>query len=77
MNCVELDAGVVLTHTVEYDGGHDRTDRRQFVKDIDRLAKIGDLGWVVIRVVSGHRPQDVIGRVYQALVRRGYRPNRR
>lgn len=62
---------------VEYDGDQHRTDRRQFVKDIDRLAKVGDLGWVVIRVVSEHRPQDVISRVYQALVRRGYRPNRR
>lgn len=62
---------------VEYDGDHHRTDRRQFVKDIDRLAKVGDLGWVVIRVVGEHRPQDVISRVYQALICRGYRPNRR
>ena len=62
---------------VEYDGDRHRTDRRQFVKDINRLAMIQDQGWVVIRVVAEHRPEDIIGRVYLALTRRGYRPNRR
>jgi Protein of unknown function (DUF559) len=57
----------------EYDGDQHRTDRRQFVKDINRLAKTQDLGWQVIRVVNEHRPDDVISRVYQALTRRGYR----
>ena len=57
----------------EYDGDQHRTDRRQFVKDINRLAKTQDLGWHVIRVVNEHRPDDVISRVYQALTRRGYR----
>ena len=57
----------------EYDGDQHRTDRRQFVKDINRLAKAQDLGWQVIRVVNEHRPDDVISRVYQALIRRGYR----
>jgi very-short-patch-repair endonuclease len=62
---------------VEYDGDQHRADRRQFVKDIDRLANIQDQGWVVIRVVAEHRPDDIIRRVYQALARRGYRRDRR
>jgi hypothetical protein len=57
----------------EYDGDQHRTDRRQFVKDINRLAKAQDLGWHVIRVVNEHRPDEVISRVHQALTRRGYR----
>lgn len=57
----------------EYDGDQHRTDRKQFVKDITRLAKTQDLGWHVIRVVNEHRPDEVISRVYQALARRGYR----
>lgn len=57
----------------EYDGDQHRTDRRQFVKDINRLAKTQDLGWHVIRVVNEHRPDEVISRVYRALARRGYR----
>jgi Protein of unknown function (DUF559) len=61
----------------EYDGDQHRTDRRQFVKDINRLATTQDLGWQVIRVVNEHRPDDVISRVYQALTRRGYRRDRR
>jgi hypothetical protein len=35
---------------VEYDGGHHRTDERQYNIDIDRLDSIMDLGWRVIRV---------------------------
>lgn len=62
---------------VEYDGDQHRTNRRQFVKDIDRLAKFQDLGWTVVRVVAEHRPDDVVNRVYQALTRRGYRRDRR
>ena len=62
---------------LEYDGDQHRTDRRQFVKDINRLAKMQELGWVVIRVVAEHRPDDIIGRTYQALSLRGYRRDRR
>jgi very-short-patch-repair endonuclease len=62
---------------VEYDGDQHRTERQQFVKDINRLASIQDQGWVVIRVVAEHRPEDIVCRVYQALTRRGYSRNRR
>ena len=62
---------------VEYDGDQHRTDRRQFVKDINRLAKFADLGWNVIRVVAEHRPADIVDRTRQALMSRGYRRDRR
>lgn len=61
----------------EYDGGQHQTDRRQFVKDMNRLAKTPDLGWTVVRVVAEHGPRDVVSRIYRALTRRGYRPDRR
>jgi very-short-patch-repair endonuclease len=56
---------------LEYDGDQHRTDRRQFVKDIARLATLQDLGWAVIRVGAEHRPDDIAGRAPQALTRRG------
>ncbi|WP_231995903.1 hypothetical protein [Mycobacterium sp. 852002-51163_SCH5372311] len=61
----------------EYDGDQHRTDRRRYVNDINRNAKVQDKGWITIRVVAEHRPDDVVRRVYQALIRRGYRPDRR
>jgi len=61
----------------EYDGDYHRSDRRRFVKDIDKLGIAEDQGWIVIRVVSEHRPRAVINRVYRALDRRGWRPDRR
>ena len=61
---------------VEYDGDQHRADRRQFVRDINRIAEMQKLGWVVIRVVAEHRPHDIIDRVSEALARRGYRRNR-
>ena len=60
---------------VEYDGDQHRADRRQYVKDISRLAKLADLSWIVIRVAAEHRRDDIVGRAFQALVRRGYRPD--
>ncbi len=62
---------------LEYDGDQHRTDRRQFVKDIDRLKKLSDLGWTVIRVVAEHRPDEIVRHAREALVRRGYRRDRR
>ncbi|ORA15132.1 hypothetical protein [Mycobacterium arosiense] len=62
---------------VEYDGDQHRTDRKQFVKDINRLARLTDMGWIVIRVVAEHRPEEIVERTRRALMRRGYRPDRR
>lgn len=62
---------------LEYEGDQHRTDRRQFVKDIDRLRKLSELGWTVIRVVAEHRPDEIVRRAYESLVHRGYRRDRR
>jgi hypothetical protein len=61
----------------EYDGDYHRSDRRRFVKDIDKLGIAGDEGWIVIRVVSEHRPHDIVSRVYRGLTLRGWHPDRR
>jgi hypothetical protein len=61
----------------EYDGDYHCSDRRRFVKDIDKLGIAEDQGWIVIRVVSEHRPRAIVGRVYRALARRGWHPDRR
>jgi hypothetical protein len=57
----------------EYDGDQHLKDRRRYVNDIRRHEVVERRGWHVVRVVSEHRPQDVIDRVYDALWRRGYR----
>lgn len=57
---------------LEYDGDQHRTDRTQFVKDINRLATLAELGWIVIRVVAEHRAADIVRRTRQALLGRGY-----
>jgi very-short-patch-repair endonuclease len=55
---------------VEYDGEQHRIDRRQYTWDVRRLEKLERLGWIVIRVVAGDRPADVLRRVRAALARR-------
>jgi len=55
---------------VEYDGEQHRTDRRQYTWDVRRLEMLERLGWIVIRVVAGDRPADIVARVRAALARR-------
>jgi very-short-patch-repair endonuclease len=55
---------------VEYDGEQHRGDRRQYTWDIRRLETLERLGWIVIRVVAGDRPNDIVRRVRAALARR-------
>jgi hypothetical protein len=55
---------------VEYDGEQHRRDRRQYTWDIRRLETVERLGWIVVRVVAGDRPADIISRVRAALARR-------
>lgn len=55
---------------VEYDGDQHRNDRRQYTWDIRRLEMAERLGWIVIRVVAGDKPADIIRRVRAALARR-------
>jgi Protein of unknown function (DUF559) len=58
---------------VEYDGGQHRTDRRQYIWDIRRLEILDRIGWIVIRVVGGDQPADIVRRVRSALARRASR----
>lgn len=55
---------------VEYDGEQHRNDRRQYTWDVRRLEMLENLGWIVIRVVAGDRPAEVVRRVRTALARR-------
>jgi hypothetical protein len=55
---------------VEYDGEQHRTDRRQYTWDVRRLEMLERMGWIVIRVVAGDRPDDIVRRVRSALARR-------
>lgn len=62
-----------LKVAAEYDGDQHRTNRREYVKDIRCQAKLQRLGWVVVRVIAEDRKDDIIGRVDDAMGRRGYR----
>ena len=55
---------------VEYDGEQHRRNRRQYTRDIRRRETLERLGWIVIRVVVGDRPAEIISRVRAALARR-------
>lgn len=55
---------------VEYDGDHHRNDRSQFGWDVRRLERLQQRGWIVIRVLSGDRPADIVRRVRAARARR-------
>lgn len=45
---------------VEYDGDQHWTNPAQHASDVDRLEYLNRMGWTVVRVVSRHRPTDVI-----------------
>ncbi|MGE2736444.1 DUF559 domain-containing protein [Mycolicibacterium vaccae] len=51
---------------VEYDGEHHRTDAVSYRKDIKRIEYIQSVGWIVVRVVAGDRPNQVLARVRRA-----------
>ena len=51
---------------VEYDGEHHRKDTPSYRRDIVRLEYIQSLGWIVVRVVAGNRPREVVERVRRA-----------
>jgi hypothetical protein len=59
---------------VEFDGAQHWTDPRQRSRDIDRIAELAALNWIVVRV-SGemlrHRPAVILQRVLAALRERG------
>lgn len=55
---------------VEYDGDQHRSDRSQYNWDIRRLERLQRRGWIVIRVVAGDRPAEIIRRIRAARARR-------
>lgn len=59
---------------VEFDGAQHWTDAVQYSRDIDRLADLEALGWIVIRVSSDmlrHRRSTILRRVREAFAQRG------
>ena len=54
---------------VEYNGDQHRTERRQYVKDIQRLEMLEQLGWIIVRVVAHDRPEGIVRRVRAALAK--------
>lgn len=54
----------------EYDGEQHRRDRWQYTWDIKRRETLERLGWMVVRVVVGDRPADIVSRVRAALALR-------
>lgn len=55
---------------VEYDGDQHRSDRFQYSWDVRRLEMLQRSGWIVVRVLAGDRPAEVIRRVRIARARR-------
>ncbi|OBF05096.1 endonuclease domain-containing protein [Mycobacterium sp. 852002-10029_SCH5224772] len=54
---------------VEYDGEQHRSDRYQYTWDLRRSEMLQRHGWIVVRVVAGDRPAEVVRRVRDALAR--------
>jgi very-short-patch-repair endonuclease len=60
---------------VEFDGEQHRQDRYQFDRDIDRIHKLEENGWRVIRIRAAllrSDPMEVVRRVRVALIARGW-----
>ena len=51
---------------VEYDGEQHRNDRWQYTWDIRRREQLERRGWLLVRVVAGDRPADIVRRVRSA-----------
>lgn len=62
---------------VEYDGGQHQEDSWQYYSDIDRLDRLAEAGWRVIRVNKTHRGarlEEALQAIRRALVERGWTP---
>ena len=57
----------------EYDGQQHRTDTRQYRRDVMRSEYLESLGWRRVRVLAGHRRDDIVRRVSRAGVPRNSR----
>ncbi|WP_243062356.1 endonuclease domain-containing protein [Humibacter sp. RRB41] len=70
LGCVDM-AYPELRIAIEYDGQQHRTDSRQWMKDIDRIDRLVEEGWRVIRVTSSllfQHPEELARRVRAARV---------
>jgi hypothetical protein len=56
-----------LMVAVEYDGEQNRTNRSRYHWDVRRQEKIQRRGWIVVRVLAGDRPDDILRRVREAI----------
>ncbi|GAB2504684.1 endonuclease domain-containing protein [Nocardia heshunensis] len=59
---------------IEYDGAQHWTDPKQRARDIDRLAALETLGWIIIRLTAAHlrtHPERILTRLQDALATRG------
>jgi len=59
---------------VDFDGAHHWTDPKQRSWDVERYAKLPELGWTDVRVTSGmlhNSPRAFLDRVGAALIARG------
>ncbi|WP_156296634.1 endonuclease domain-containing protein [Mycobacterium paragordonae] len=59
-----------LRVAVEYDGEQHRTDKHQYKWDSRRREILESHGWIVVRVLAGDRPAEIVRRVRGALARR-------
>jgi len=59
-----------LKVAAEYDGEQHRTNRSQYSWDVKRLEILARRGWIVVRVLAGDKPEDILRRVRAARVRR-------
>ena len=57
---------------VEYDGEQHRVDSAQYRGDVIRSEFLDGLGWRRIRVLAGHRREDVVARIVAAGVPRDF-----
>jgi hypothetical protein len=59
---------------VDFDGAHHWTDPRQRAWDVERYAKLPELGWIDVRLTAGtlhNNPRIFLNRVSAALIGRG------
>jgi len=58
----------------EYDGDQHRSDRGRYAWDQKRSRLVAGMGWKDIRVIKEDHADEVISRVRDALISRGWRP---
>ncbi|WP_343600597.1 hypothetical protein [Mycobacterium sp.] len=70
-----IDMGWSQWHVgVDFDGAHHWTDPRQRTWDVERYAKLAELGWIDVRLTAGmlhNSPHVFLDRVGAALISRG------